>query len=76
MDSRGLDPPHLVGKIGYQGIRSYVTAADSTLWSEEKSNEPPLGASSQYQANGSVVQLGERRSCKPNVVGSNPTCIH
>ena len=39
MDSRGLDPPHLVGKIGYQGIRSYVTATDPTLRSEEKSNE-------------------------------------
>ena len=46
MDSRGLDPAHLVGKIGYQGIRCYVTATDPTLWSEEKLNEAPLGASS------------------------------
>ena len=31
---------------------------------------------SQTQAYGSVVQLGERRFCIPNVVGSSPTCIH
>ena len=41
MNSRGLDPTHLVGKIGYQGIRSYVIAADPPLRREEKLNELP-----------------------------------
>lgn len=45
-----MDPPHLVAKIGYQGIRCYVTATDPTLRSEEKLNESPRGASSQYYA--------------------------
>ena len=35
-----MDPTHLVAKIGYQGIRCYVTATDPTLRSEEKLNEP------------------------------------
>lgn len=37
----GLDPPHLVAKIGYQGIRSYVIAAYSSLRREKKLKEPP-----------------------------------
>jgi len=41
MESRGLDPTRLVGKIGYQGMRSYVTAPDPTLRSKEKLNESP-----------------------------------
>ena len=34
----GLDPAHLVAKIGYQGMRSYVIAPNSTLrmWEEIK----------------------------------------
>lgn len=39
MDSLRVDPTHLVAKIGYQGIRCYVTATNSTLQSEEKLNE-------------------------------------
>lgn len=46
MNAGGLDPTRLVVKVGYQGMRSYVTAPDPTLRSEEKLNESPLGASS------------------------------
>lgn len=44
----GLDPTHLVAKIGYQGICWYVPAGNATLRSECKLKESPHGASSQY----------------------------
>lgn len=69
MDSRGLDPTHLVGKIGYQGMRSYVTAPDPTLRSEEKLNESPASgqvrntdAKREYSSVGGSDGLLSRRS--------------
>ena len=49
MNAGGLDPTHPREKIGYQGIRCYVTATNPFLREEEKLNESPPGASSQYQ---------------------------
>ena len=74
MDSLRVDPTHLVVKIGYQGIRCYVTATDPTLRSEEKSNETPLGASSKYQAYGPIAQLGERLTCNQEDWVRIPSC--
>lgn len=39
MPAGGLDPTHLVVKIGYQGIRRYVPATDPSLRREEKLKE-------------------------------------